>query len=92
MNKIPKCNNNKIIPLKINKKGNKESICGKIKMKILSNKAVIRSFGQDITNFSKIKNKIIGAKKSSSYNGKVSQYYNNIQNYYITYRITIILI
>lgn len=78
MNKIPKCNNNKIIPLKINKKRNKESICGKIKKKILSNKAIIRSFGQDITNFAKIKKTITGAKKSSSYNGKVSAYYINI--------------
>ena len=55
MNKIPKCNNKKLIPLKINKKPNKESICGKMKMKILSNKSILRSFGQDITNLSKSK-------------------------------------
>lgn len=72
MNKIPKCNK-KIIPIKINKNSKKESICGKIKKKILSNRAIVRSFGQDITNFNKIKEKLIGAKKSSSYYGKVGQ-------------------
>lgn len=74
MNKIPKCNNNKkIIPLKINKKTNKESICGKMKMKILSNKSIIRTFGHDITNIPKNKDNNKLAKKSSSYNEKVSK-------------------
>lgn len=76
MDKIPKCKNKKIIPLKIKKKRNKESICGKIKIKILSNRAMTRSFGHDITNLSKSKDnnkEKLGAKKSSSYNEKVSQ-------------------
>ena len=75
MNKIPKCNNKKLIPLKINKKPNKESICGKMKMKILSNKSILRSFGQDITNLSKSKENKKIPKKSSSYNDKVSKKY-----------------
>lgn len=77
MNKIPKCNNTKkLAPLKINKKTNKESVCGKMKMKILSNKSIMRSFGQDITNLSKNKDNKENfriPKKSSSCNDKVSK-------------------
>ena len=74
MNRIPKCNNNKkTIPLK-SKKINKESICGKMKMKILTNKSLIRTFGHDLTNITKNKDNIKLNKKSSSYNNdKVSQ-------------------
>ena len=79
MNKIPKCNNNninnnkKIIPLKINKKSNKESVCGKMKMKILSNKSMVKTISHDATNLSKNKkNNIKINKKSSSCNDKVS--------------------
>ena len=73
MNRIPKCNNKKINTLK-NKKANKESICGKMKMKILTNKSLTKSFKQDITNnLSKNKDNIKLTKKSSSYNDKVSQ-------------------
>ena len=83
MNKIPKCNNKKLIPLKvnkINKKPNNESVCGKMKMKILSNKSKIRSFGQVLTNLSKNKDNIRKEKKSSSYNDKVR---NNIYLFFI---------
>lgn len=72
MNKIPKGNNKKLISLKINKKSNKESISGKMKTKILSNKTIIRTFGQDITNISKNKENNLIPKKSSSCNDKVS--------------------
>ena len=72
MNKIPKGNNKKLISLKINKKSNKESISGKMKTKILSNKTIIRTFGQDITNMSKNKENNLIPKKSSSCNDKVS--------------------
>ena len=72
MNKIPKGNNKKINSLKINKKSNKESICGKMKIKILSNKKIIRTFGQDITNLPRIKENNSLPKKSSSRNDKVS--------------------
>ena len=73
MNRIPKCTKKKIIPLK-NKKEGRESICGKMKMKILTNKSLTKSFKQDITNnISKNKDNIILTKKSSSYNDKVSQ-------------------
>ena len=70
MNKIPRGNNKKLISLKINKKPNKESVSGK--MKILSNKTIIRAFGQDITNISKTKENNQIPKKSSSCNDKVS--------------------
>ena len=72
MNKIPKGNNKKLISLKINKKSNKESVSGKMKTKILSNKTIIRTFGQDITNMSKNKENNLIPKKSSSCNDKVS--------------------
>lgn len=72
MNKIPKGNNKKLISLKINKKSNKESVSGKMKTKILSNKTIIRTFGQDITNISKNKENNLIPKKSSSCNDKVS--------------------
>ena len=72
MNKIPKCNNKKIIPLNINKRPQKECICGcaKMKIKINSNKTIMRSFGQDITNLSKNIENHKQTKKSSSYNEK----------------------
>jgi len=72
MNKIPKCNNKKVIPLKINKRPQKECICGCVKMKtkIHSNKTIIRSFGQDITNLVKNIENHKQTKKSSSYNEK----------------------
>lgn len=73
MNKIPKGNNRKKIALKINKKSNKESVCGKMKIKNLSNKKIIRGFGQDITNISRIKENNYLQKKSSSCNNKVSK-------------------
>ena len=75
MNKIPKGNNKKINSLKINKKLNKESICGKMKIKILSNKKIIRTFGQDISNLPRIKENNSLPKKSSSCNNKVSYKY-----------------
>jgi hypothetical protein len=43
-----------------------------MKMKILSNKSILKPFGQDITNLSKNKNNIKNTKKSSSCNDKVS--------------------
>lgn len=71
MNKIPKCNNNKkILPLKISKKTNKESLCGKMKMKLLTNQSIIKTFGRDITNISKNKETIKIPKKSSSCNNE----------------------
>ena len=72
MNKIAKCNNKKIIPLKINKRPQKECFCGcaKMKIKINSNKTIMRSFGQDITNLSKNIEIHKQTKKSSSYNEK----------------------
>ena len=72
MNKIPKGNNKKLLPFKINKKLNKELVCEKIKTKIFSNRKIIRSFGKDITNISTIKENSYLTKKSSSYNDKVS--------------------
>lgn len=71
MNKIPKCKTKKLNPLQITKKSNK--ICGREKMKIFVNKSVTRSFGQNITNFTKIKDIQKIPKKSSSYNNKVSK-------------------
>ena len=56
--------------LKLDKKQSKESARGKIK--IVSNKSVTRSFGQDITNYVKIKDIQKLPKKSSSCNNKVS--------------------
>lgn len=72
MNKIPRGNNKKLISLKINKKSNKDVVSEKMKMKILSNKSIIRTFGQDITNLSKTKENNLLPKKSSSCNDKVS--------------------
>ena len=91
MNKIPKCNTKKMAPLKINKKTNKESVCGKMKMKILSNKSIMRNFGQDITNLSKNKDNkdtIRITKKSSSYNDKVSKKY--IFNFHFNRKLKIL--
>lgn len=70
MNKIPKCKTKKINQLKLDKKQSKESARGK--MKIVSNKSITRSFGQDITNYVKIKDIQKLPKKSSSCNNKVS--------------------
>lgn len=75
MNKIPKCKTKKINPLKLDKRPNKESIKGKMKMKIVTNKSITRSFGQDITNFVKLKDIQKIPKKSSSCNNKVRQKY-----------------
>ena len=73
MNKIPKCNiNKKILPLKITKKSKEKSVCGKIKMKLLTNQPIIKAFGRDITNISKNKDINKVTKKSSSFNEKVS--------------------
>lgn len=72
MNKIPKCNNKKIKTLKISKKTNKDSICNKMKKKILSNKSIICTFGKNIMKISKPNGDNKLTKKSSSYNDKVS--------------------
>ena len=73
MNKIPKCNiNKKILPLKITKNSKKKSVCGKMKIKLLSNQPIIKAFGRDITNISKNKDINKVTKKSSSFNERVS--------------------
>jgi hypothetical protein len=73
MNKIPKCNiNKKILPLKITKNSKKKSVGGKMKIKLLSNQPIIKSFGRDITNISKNKDINKVTKKSSSLNERVS--------------------
>ena len=79
MEKIPKGNTKKLKPLNINKKMNHESNGSRMKTKNLSNNAITKSFGRDITNISKNKENIKIPKKSSSYNDKVS----NIKNIYV---------
>ncbi len=76
MNKIPKCSRGAIPMIPAHKKLSKDIISNKIK--ISSNKSMIRSFGDDISNFNKNHtNKI--PKKSSSYNEKVRTIiYNNL--------------